>query len=77
MAGEPRSLTLILRKSVTRAFSNGYNRIVQKIEFNCGLAYGTLSDPQVVDKTAEEIISSKQRSYATVKAIQNSPGTCH
>ena len=28
----------------------------------------------MVDKTAEEIISSKQRSYATVKAIQNSLG---
>lgn len=45
---------------------------MQKIEFNSGLAYGTLSDPQTVDKTAEEIISSKQRSYGTVKAIQNS-----
>lgn len=55
-----------------QSFFNGYNRIVQKIEFNCGLAYGTLSDPQAVDKTAEEIISSKQRSYGTVKAIQNS-----
>lgn len=55
-----------------QSFFNGYNRIVQKIEFNCGLAYGTLSDPQVIDKTAEEIKASKQRSYATVKAIQNS-----
>lgn len=54
------------------SFFNGYNRIVQKIEFNSGLAYGTLSDPQVVDKTAEEIKASKQRSYATVKSIQNS-----
>lgn len=56
------------------SFFNGYNRIVQKIEFNCGLAYGTLSDPQNVDKTAEEIKGSKQRSYATVKSIQNSLG---
>lgn len=54
------------------SFFNGYNRIVQKIEFNSGLAYGTLSDPQTVDKTAEEIKASKQRSYATVKSIQNS-----
>lgn len=58
-----------------QSFFNGYNRIVQKVEFNCGLAYGTLSDPQVVDKTAEEIISSKQRSYSTVKSIQRSLGT--
>lgn len=56
------------------SFFNGYNRIIQKVEFNCGLAYGTLSDPQVVDKTAEEIKASKQRSYATVKSIQNSLG---
>jgi A118 family predicted phage portal protein len=55
-----------------QSFFNGYNRIVQKVEFNSGLAYGTLSDPQVVDKTAEEIKASKQRSYATVKSIQNS-----
>lgn len=58
-----------------QSFFNGYNRIIQKVEFNCGLAYGTLSDPQTVDKTAEEIKASKQRSYATIKAIQNSLDT--
>lgn len=52
------------------ALINGFNRILQRIEFNCGLAYGTLSDPQEVEKTAEEIRSSKQRSYATVTEIQ-------
>lgn len=51
---------------------NGLNRILQRIEFNCGLAYGTLSDPQTVEKTAEEIKTSKQRSYTTVSAIQRS-----
>lgn len=54
------------------SFYNGFNRIMQRVEFNSGLAYGTLSDPQNVDKTAEEIKNSKQRSYATVKAIQRS-----
>ncbi|MDD6215019.1 MAG: phage portal protein, partial [Firmicutes bacterium] len=49
---------------------NGLNRIFQRIEFNTGLAYGTISDPQGVDKTAEEIRSSKQRSYANVTDIQ-------
>ena len=49
---------------------NGLNAILQKIEFNSGLAYGTLSDPQNVDKTATEIITSKQRSYSTVTDIQ-------
>lgn len=56
---------------------NGLNRIFQRIEFNCNLAYGTLSDPQNVDKTAEEIKSSKQRSYATVVDLQKSlEATC-
>lgn len=40
------------------------------MEFNAGLAYGTLSDPQTVEKTAEEIKASKQRSYSTVRAMQ-------
>ena len=54
------------------SFFNGYNRMLQRIEFASNLAYGTLSDPQVVEKTAEEIKAGKQRTYATVKAIQNS-----
>lgn len=49
---------------------NGLNRIYQRIEFACGLAYGTISDPQNVDKTAEEIRSSKQRSYALICDMQ-------
>ena len=44
---------------------------MKRIEFQCGLAYGTLSDPQNVDKTATEIMASKQRSYSTVKSIQH------
>ena len=51
---------------------NGLNRLFQRIEFACGLAYGTLSDPQTVERTAEEIKSSRQRSYATVADIQKS-----
>ena len=35
---------------------NGFNAILRRIEFNVGLAYGTLSDPNTVDKTAEEIL---------------------
>lgn len=49
---------------------NGLDKILKRIEFNCGLAYGTLSDPQSVDKTAEEIRTSKQRSYAAVCDVQ-------
>ena len=51
---------------------NGFNAILRRREFNVGLAYGTLSDPNTVDKTAEEIKASKQRSYSTVSDIQKS-----
>lgn len=54
------------------SLKNGLNTILQKIEFQCGLAYGSISDPQVIEKTAEEIRSSKQRSYSTVKDLQKS-----
>lgn len=50
----------------------GLNEILRKIEFNSGLAYGTLSNVVNVDRTAEEIRVSKQRSYAHVCDIQNS-----
>lgn len=33
-------------------YSRGLNEIKRQIEFNCSLAYGTLSNPQNVDKTA-------------------------
>jgi A118 family predicted phage portal protein len=52
------------------SYYHGYNQQLRRIEFDSGLAYGTLSDVQEVEKTAEEIKSSKQRSYATVSDIQ-------
>ncbi|MNV39087.1 hypothetical protein D3C71_1306550 [compost metagenome] len=49
---------------------NGLNKILQRIEFNCGLAYGTISEVTDDDKTATEIKTSKQRSYGTVTDLQ-------
>lgn len=49
---------------------NGLDAIKREVEFKCSLAYGTLSNPQSVDKTAEEIKASKQRSYTTVCDMQ-------
>ncbi len=50
---------------------NGLDKLLKRIEFNCSLAYGTLSDPrETVEKTAEEIRASKQRSYAAVCDLQ-------
>lgn len=48
----------------------GFQRILQRIEFNVGLAFGTISDPQSVEKTATEILAAKQRQFVTEKAIQ-------
>lgn len=49
---------------------NGLNNLLKRIEFNCNLSYGTISDPQAIEKTAEEIISSKQRMYSFIKDCQ-------
>ncbi len=50
---------------------NGLNKTLRQIEFQCGLAYGTLSEVEETSKTATEIKMSKQRSYSTVVDIQN------
>lgn len=49
---------------------NGFNQHLRRIEWTVGLAYGTLSDPAAVAKTATEIKASQQRSYATISRIQ-------
>lgn len=53
-----------------KSLLNGFNAILRRVEFDCGLAYGTLSDINTVDKTATEIKASKQRSYTMVCAGQ-------
>ena len=54
------------------SYGHGLNRIRRAIEWIVGLAYGTLSDPQDVDKTAEEIKASKHRSYTFICNMQAS-----
>lgn len=49
---------------------NGLNELTRKMEFLCGLAYGTFSTVEDSVKTATEIKVSRQRSYATVASIQ-------
>lgn len=51
---------------------NGFNALLRQVEQQCGLAHGTLSDPESVAKTATEIVSSKQESYSTIADIQKS-----
>lgn len=52
------------------SYYNGWNHLMRLIEFDCNLAYGTLSDPNNTDKTAEEVRASKQRSYSFVASCQ-------
>lgn len=53
------------------ALFSGLNKHFQRIEFLCGLSYGTISDPQQIEKTAEEIRTSKQRSYTNISRMQS------
>lgn len=52
------------------ALYDGFQYILKIIEFNVGLAFGTISDPQSVNKTATEEIMTKHRQYVTEGAIQ-------
>ena len=52
------------------AYGRGLDKILKQIEFSVGLSYGSISDPQNVDKTAEEIKSSKYRSFGFVSRMQ-------
>lgn len=52
------------------AYLRGINKYKQDVEFACDLAYGTISDPAYIEKTATEIKGSKQKSYAVVSQMQ-------
>lgn len=52
------------------AIYRGFQNILRRVEFNIGLSYGDISDPQTIEKTATEIRSSKQRKYVLVSSIQ-------
>lgn len=52
------------------ALYDGFQYILKVIEFNVGLAFGTISDPQSVNKTATEEIMTKHRQYVTEGDIQ-------
>lgn len=48
----------------------------REIEFSVGLAYGDLSNANMVEKTATEMKVSKQRKYNTVTAMQENLRDC-
>ena len=53
------------------ALYRGFQNVLRRIEFNVGLSYGDISDPQTVEKTATEIKSGKQRKYVLIDSVQS------
>lgn len=51
-------------------FIIGLNEYKRELEFNVGLAYGDLSKNETIEKTATEIMASKNRKQITVKNIE-------
>lgn len=52
------------------AIYRGLQNILKQIEFEVGLSFGTISDPQDVEKSATEIRNSKWRMFVTIGSIQ-------
>lgn len=57
-------------------FLNGLEEYKRQIEFNVGLAYGDLSRLDNIEKTATEVMASKERKHKTIKAIQHNLKYC-
>lgn len=55
---------------------SGLEEYKRNIEFEVGLSYGDISNPQAVAKTATEIKSAKDRKYNMVTAIQSNLKDC-
>lgn len=55
---------------------NGLNQLLMRIEDQCGLARGTISDPNTEARTATELKIVKQRTYTTVADNQKALEAC-
>lgn len=53
-------------------YLQGLNHYIRQIESQAGLSFGTFSQVATVERTATEIINSKQKSHALVKDLQSS-----
>lgn len=58
------------------ALVNGLNQLLMRIEDQCGLARGTVSDANTEARTATELRIVKQRSYATISDNQAALERC-
>lgn len=48
----------------------GFQNTLKQIEFNIGLAFGTISDPMSVERTATEVEATKQRMFTLIEGIK-------
>lgn len=52
------------------SYLEGLNHYIRQVESRAGLSFGTFSQVATVERTATEIINSKQKSHALVKDLQ-------
>ena len=52
------------------SYLSGLNQYLRNVESHAGLSFGVLSQVADVEKTATEIVNSKQKLYATVSDLQ-------
>ena len=75
--GENRELYNVFSPAIRdESLMNGMNQLLMRIEDQCGLSRGTLSDANEEAKTATELRIQKQRSYATVADNQTALEQC-
>lgn len=54
------------------SYLQGLNHYIRQIESRAGLSFGTFSQVATIERTATEIINSKQKSHALVRDLQTS-----
>ena len=52
------------------SYLSGLNQYLRNVESHAGLSFGVISQVADVEKTATEIVSSKQKLYSTVSDLQ-------
>ena len=52
------------------SYLTGLNQYLRNVESHAGLSFGVISQVADVEKTATEIVNSKQKLYATVSDLQ-------
>lgn len=67
---ESKSISIFSPEIRENPLFNGLNEYLIQVESACHLSHGTLAKPEAIEKTAQEIKTSKQDYYVTVSDIQ-------